>query len=63
MLVQSHGSFIFEKLEKKYDNAKATNDGEITTAYVRYLENEIRQQPDNWVWSHRRWKHIRKASN
>jgi KDO2-lipid IV(A) lauroyltransferase len=51
------------QLEKKYDNAKATNDGEITTAYVRYLENEIKQQPDNWVWSHRRWKHIRKASN
>jgi Kdo2-lipid IVA lauroyltransferase/acyltransferase len=30
--------------------------GELTRRYVRYLENVIRQQPDMWLWSHRRWK-------
>ena len=30
--------------------------GEITRRYVRFLENVIRQHPDMWLWSHRRWK-------
>ena len=30
--------------------------GQLTRRYVRYLENVIRQQPDMWLWSHRRWK-------
>lgn len=35
--------------------------GEITEIHTRYLERNIRQQPDNWLWSHRRWKHDRPA--
>jgi Kdo2-lipid IVA lauroyltransferase/acyltransferase len=54
--------FYHLELIKKYDNARQTSDGEITTAYVRYLEDEIRNQPENWVWSHRRWKHTRVKS-
>jgi KDO2-lipid IV(A) lauroyltransferase len=30
--------------------------GALTLRYARYLENAIRQQPDMWLWSHRRWK-------
>jgi KDO2-lipid IV(A) lauroyltransferase len=30
--------------------------GQLTLRYARYLENVIRQQPDMWLWSHRRWK-------
>jgi Kdo2-lipid IVA lauroyltransferase/acyltransferase len=44
-------------LHKAFDQGKLTTDGEITTAYVRFLEQSIHEQPDNWVWSHRRWKH------
>ena len=29
---------------------------ELTIAFVRYLENVIRQYPEMWLWSHRRWK-------
>jgi len=29
---------------------------EITEAHVRYLENVIKQAPEYWIWSHRRWK-------
>jgi KDO2-lipid IV(A) lauroyltransferase len=32
-------------------------EGELTREYVRYLETVIRQRPDMWLWSHRRWKH------
>lgn len=35
--------------------------GEITEIHTRYLERNIRQQPDNWLWSHKRWKHTRPA--
>lgn len=33
--------------------------GEITEIHTRRLENDIRSQPENWLWTHRRWKHIR----
>lgn len=29
---------------------------EITQAYARRLESFIREQPANWLWSHKRWK-------
>lgn len=32
-------------------------EGELTRIYVRYLETVIRDNPDMWLWSHRRWKH------
>jgi len=32
---------------------------EITEGYVRKLEDSIKKHPDNWLWSHRRWKHKR----
>lgn len=36
---------------------KETANEEITKSYIALLENAIRQNPDNWLWSHRRWKH------
>lgn len=31
--------------------------GEITKLYMRTLEEIILEKPENWLWSHRRWKH------
>ncbi|HVG16808.1 MAG TPA: lysophospholipid acyltransferase family protein [Chitinophagaceae bacterium] len=39
------------------ENPSSTEAGELTKRYVTYLEDAIRQHPDNWLWSHRRWKH------
>ncbi len=33
--------------------------GTITEIHTRKLENDIRSQPENWLWTHRRWKHVR----
>ena len=44
-------------LEKKWDNARNAAPGEITRAYVSFLEDELCADPANWLWSHRRWKH------
>jgi Kdo2-lipid IVA lauroyltransferase/acyltransferase len=30
--------------------------GAITEAHTRMLEYEIRHKPENWIWSHKRWK-------
>ena len=42
------------------NSAKNTKENEITKAYIQKLEEAIYKRPDNWLWSHRRWKHSRK---
>jgi KDO2-lipid IV(A) lauroyltransferase len=37
-------------------DAAQTAPGFITGAYVKKLEQSIQAQPENWLWSHRRWK-------
>ena len=41
------------------DCPKETKPGEIMERYVRSVERFIEANPDNWLWSHRRWKHQR----
>ena len=41
------------------DQPKETEKGYIMEQYVRCVERFIQEQPDNWLWSHRRWKHQR----
>jgi Kdo2-lipid IVA lauroyltransferase/acyltransferase len=36
-------------------------EGELMRRYVRHLEDNIRQQPELYLWSHRRWKHAWKT--
>lgn len=31
--------------------------GYITYVYMKHLEQEILEHPEQWLWSHRRWKH------
>ena len=37
-------------------NPSTFPNGELTRRYVRYLEKVIREHPEMWLWSHRRWK-------
>lgn len=39
-----------------FDSASKVGDQEITKAHVSMLENQIREKPEHWLWSHRRWK-------
>ena len=41
------------------DDPKAMGKGELMERYVRCVERFINDNPDNWLWSHRRWKHQR----
>jgi KDO2-lipid IV(A) lauroyltransferase len=38
------------------DHSAQLPEGELTLRYARFLENTIRQDPDLWLWSHKRWK-------
>ncbi len=37
-------------------------EGEITRIHTQRLEQDIIEQPETWLWSHRRWKHKRKPA-
>ena len=41
------------------ENPKALKPKEILLAYVHKMEKIIRQEPEHYLWSHRRWKHKR----
>jgi KDO2-lipid IV(A) lauroyltransferase len=38
------------------ENPSELERGEITRRYARKLEEAIIKKPENWLWSHRRWK-------
>lgn len=50
------GKYSFD-MEIVTEDASQTAEGELTLAYARYIEEHVRKRPDNYLWSHRRWKH------
>lgn len=40
-----------------FTEPKSTADYDITNAHVQYLEEVIKEAPQYWLWSHRRWKY------
>lgn len=45
---------VFELAE---EHPTGTNEIELTRKFSRYIEKVVRNYPDMWLWSHRRWKH------
>ncbi len=41
------------------ENPQAHPEGEITNLHTQKLEEKIKERPELWLWSHRRWKHNR----
>ena len=37
-------------------DASKTDESYIINKYISLLETDIRRNPSNWLWSHRRWK-------
>lgn len=52
------GHFEFT-LETLTDTPKTTEDGEISEMHTKRLEQDILEQPEHWLWSHKRWKRQR----
>lgn len=57
---QGHYKAWFEII---YDGDQELPPGEITRRYVAKLEAMIREKPELWMWSHRRWKHTPPSKN
>lgn len=43
-------------LEEITRNASLEAEGYITDVFVQKLQEQIKRQPANWLWTHRRWK-------
>lgn len=41
------------------ENPKDEVQGSITEKYIKLLEEKIKEKPEFWLWSHRRWKYKR----
>lgn len=53
---EKRGYYSFEFFDVT-DHPTATAHGEITEKITQLLEKDIRNIPQYWLWSHRRWKH------
>lgn len=42
------------------EDTSTLNSEELSCQHVRFLEEMIRKNPENWLWSHKRWKHSKK---
>lgn len=40
-------------------DASQMESGTIIPAYAAFMEQQLREQPENWMWTHKRWKHKR----
>ena len=67
-LLNSHVYFAsMERLSRgnysvKFDLISTPNQNlnkDILSEYVRKLEDQIKQKPDEWLWTHKRWKYTR----
>lgn len=65
-LGMSVGYLKIEKIRRGYyqtevislaDNARHYKDYEITEKFTRILEQQIRNKPEFYLWTHKRWKH------
>jgi lauroyl/myristoyl acyltransferase len=55
-------AYDFELFEVQTADLAAAGDAdvaELTRRHTALLETMIRKHPGQWLWTHRRWKHVR----
>jgi len=60
-LRQQDGSYVAQVLEIPTNDLKEFSEQnviELTRRHVKMTEEFIRRYPDNWMWMHKRWKHV-----
>lgn len=50
-------------IELLFDHTEGLTEEVITEKHVRRLEEIIKEKPEYWIWSHRRWKHKKPVEN
>lgn len=51
---RGHYKFVLTPI---FDFSEEYNIGRITNIFTKKLENAIKANPENYLWSHKRWKH------
>jgi Kdo2-lipid IVA lauroyltransferase/acyltransferase len=57
---RGHYELTFEELFRDTSNLPEYT---VTEVHVRRLEQSIRERPEHWIWTHRRWKYKREDFN
>lgn len=60
-MTREHRGHYLVRFHQICEEPRTMGEGEILEQYVRQVERSIKNNPDNWLWSHRRWKHTRKT--
>ncbi len=50
------------RLQTLTKNAAEMQTGGIMRLYVQFMEEQLRKQPENWLWTHKRWKYTKGIS-
>jgi KDO2-lipid IV(A) lauroyltransferase len=50
-------------IELLFEHTSGLPEHLITNTHVKRLEEIIKEKPEYWIWSHRRWKHKKPAQN
>jgi len=61
MTRQRKGYYQIEMIQL-YDGFSEVSEGEITKHYASMLESTIRENPADYLWSHRRWKYTKEEA-
>lgn len=56
-IIKTGRGFYKAEFKTLCENSSNTKPEEITRLVVHFLESEIKSKPENWLWSHKRWKH------
>jgi Kdo2-lipid IVA lauroyltransferase/acyltransferase len=54
--VPERGKYVM-RFELLTENPSQEPEGRIMKTHAAWLEQDILKQPENWLWSHKRWKH------
>lgn len=62
-ITKTKRGFYDFKAELICENPKSTKVGEITELHTRILEKQILNEPQYWLWTHKRWKRKKEIKN
>ncbi len=54
--VPTRGQYVLD-FELLTENPREEPEGYIMNTHAKWLESDILKSPENWLWSHKRWKH------
>ncbi|MGK7392590.1 MAG: lysophospholipid acyltransferase family protein [Candidatus Cyclobacteriaceae bacterium M2_1C_046] len=55
-LVKKHRGYYEATMIKLFDDPKKESEEDIVQSYAHAVEANIKEQPEGWLWSHKRWK-------